>query len=49
MITTTKNKQNKYETLDEKLKVNLEIVDGYKQQSSLLVKIIPPLGPRRVL
>ena len=35
------NKQNKYETLDEKLKVNLEIVDGYKQQSSLLVKIYP--------
>lgn len=34
-------KQNKYETLDEKLKVNLEIVDGYKQQSSLLVKIYP--------
>ncbi len=35
------NKQDKYETLDEKLKLNLEIVDGYKQQNSLMTKIYP--------
>jgi len=35
------NKQNKYETLDEKLKLNLDIVDGYKQQNSLMTKIYP--------
>ena len=33
--------QDKYETLDEKLKLNLEIVDGYKQQNSLMTKIYP--------
>ena len=35
------NKQDKYETLDEKLKLNLDIVDGYKQQNSLMTKIYP--------
>ena len=35
------NKQNKYENLDKKLKLNLDIVDGYKAQTSLLVKIYP--------
>ena len=35
------NKQDKYEILDEKLKLNLEIVDGYKQQNSLMTKIYP--------
>ena len=35
------NKQDKYENLDKKLKLNLDIVDGYKAQTSLLVKIYP--------
>ena len=35
------NKQYKYENLDKKLKLNLDIVDGYKAQTSLLVKIYP--------
>ena len=35
------NKQNKYEKLDEQLKLNLEIVDGYKQQNLLMTKIYP--------
>jgi len=34
-------KQEKNENLDTKLKLNLEIVDGYKTQTSLLVKIYP--------
>jgi hypothetical protein len=35
------NKQDKYQTLDEQLKLNLEIVDNYKQQNSLMTKIYP--------
>ena len=34
-------KKDKNETIDTKLKLNLDIVDGYKTQTSLLVKIYP--------
>lgn len=34
-------KHNQYETINDTIKLNLEIVDGYKQQSSLMVKIYP--------
>ena len=36
---TTKN--NKYEKINDTLTLNLEIVDGYKQQSSFIIKIYP--------